>query len=106
MEANGELDSDCLTSEIPSVTQELDPDYKASEKGKVTQELDPGGGNGDLWKAGPTMDLLDPGLNGRKITCIVIILMILILAVSSLKITLGCQEICIRPWALEELSGL
>ena len=86
------MDPDCWTSDITSVTQEFDPDYKTSEEDTVTQELDPGGGNGDLQKVGQTMDLLDPGLNGRRVTCISIVLMILILAVSSMISTLGSQE--------------
>ena len=37
------------------------------------------------------MDLLDPGLNGRRVTSIVLMLMIWILAVSTLILTLGSQ---------------
>ena len=66
VEANRELDPDCWTSEITSVTQDLAPHYRTSEEGTVTQELAPGGGNGDLWKVGLTKDLLDLWLNGKK----------------------------------------
>ena len=73
MEANGELDPDCWTSEITSVTQELDPDHKTLEEGTVTLEFDPG--EGKCVNVGITKDLLDSGVNGRKVTCIVIVLM-------------------------------
>ena len=92
MEASGQLDPDCWTSETTSVTQELDPVCKTSEEGTVTQKFDQGGGNGHLWKVGLTKELLNPEFNGRKIRCIVIVLMKWIIAVSTLISTLRSQE--------------
>ena len=86
------FDLDYWTLEKTLLTQDLNPGCKMSEDGTITQEFEPCRGNGDPQRDGLTMDILETGLKGRKVNCIVILLRTRMLAVSTLWLIFGSQE--------------
>ena len=89
------------------VKREVDPDQRILEEGTIALKLDTDRGSGVVRKVGLTKDLLDPGLNSRKVYCSVIMLMQWMMLIDILMVTLRYQDNLSRalgvgenPWTL------